>query len=83
VALPLHRIYFDKSRTYHSPDPADPSVTERVITIMLLKNTSQASCCSRTSRATTIVRSLVVTPISRNFMSMLFETSETSLRLAS
>jgi hypothetical protein len=35
-----HRVffkidYFDKSLTYHSPDPADPSVTERVITIML------------------------------------------------
>jgi hypothetical protein len=27
--------YFDKSLTYHSPDPADPTVTERVITIML------------------------------------------------
>jgi hypothetical protein len=35
VALPLHRIYFDKSRSYHSADPSDPSVTERVITIML------------------------------------------------
>ncbi len=35
-----HRVfykieYFDKSLTYHSPDPADPSVTERVITLML------------------------------------------------
>ena len=35
-----HRIffkidYFDKSRSYHSPDASDPSVTERVITIML------------------------------------------------
>jgi hypothetical protein len=35
-----HRIlfkidYFDKTLTAHSPDPADPSVTERVITIML------------------------------------------------
>jgi hypothetical protein len=27
--------YYDKSRCCHSPDPADPSVTERVITIML------------------------------------------------
>jgi hypothetical protein len=27
--------YFDKSRTFHSLDPSDPSVTERVITIML------------------------------------------------
>ena len=26
--------YFDKSRILHSPDPSDPSVTERVITIM-------------------------------------------------
>jgi Protein of unknown function (DUF3768) len=26
--------YFDNSRSYHSPDPSDPSVTERVITIM-------------------------------------------------
>jgi Protein of unknown function (DUF3768) len=26
--------YFDKSLTYHSPNPADPSVTERIITIM-------------------------------------------------
>jgi uncharacterized protein DUF3768 len=27
--------YYDKSRSHHSPNPADPSVTERVITIML------------------------------------------------
>jgi len=27
--------YFDKSLHMHSPDPADPSVTERVITILL------------------------------------------------
>jgi hypothetical protein len=33
--LSLHRIYFDHALTHHSPDPADPSVTERVITIML------------------------------------------------
>jgi hypothetical protein len=35
-----HRIffkidYFDKDLTGHSPDPADPSVTQRVITVML------------------------------------------------
>ena len=27
--------YLDKALTYHSPDPSDPSVTERVIAIML------------------------------------------------
>jgi hypothetical protein len=27
--------YYDKSLTCHSPDPADPTVTERVITLML------------------------------------------------
>jgi hypothetical protein len=27
--------YYDSSLSQHSPDPADPSVTERIITIML------------------------------------------------
>ena len=27
--------YFDTALAYHSPDPADPAVTERVLTIML------------------------------------------------
>lgn len=33
--LSLHRIYYDKTLMNHSPDPTNPSVTERVITIML------------------------------------------------
>ena len=33
--LSLHRIYYDKALTRHSPDAADRFVTERVITIML------------------------------------------------
>ena len=27
--------YYDKSLNHHSPDPADPAVTERIITLML------------------------------------------------
>ena len=27
--------YYDKSLTGHSPDPSDPSATERIITVML------------------------------------------------
>jgi hypothetical protein len=27
--------YYDKSLDFHSPDPADPAVTERIITLML------------------------------------------------
>jgi hypothetical protein len=27
--------YYDKAMAFHSPDPGDPSVTERMITIML------------------------------------------------
>ena len=33
--------YFDKALASHSPDPADPSVTERVITIMWRKSTER------------------------------------------
>jgi hypothetical protein len=31
----LHRIYFDRDLAYNSPDASDPSVTERVLTVML------------------------------------------------
>ena len=27
--------YYDRNLTYHSPDPGDPTVTERVMTVML------------------------------------------------
>lgn len=27
--------YYDKTLSHHSPDPADPDVTERIITLML------------------------------------------------
>lgn len=27
--------YYDKTMNYHSPDPADPAVTKRIITVML------------------------------------------------
>jgi len=27
--------YFDRSLEYHSPDPADPTVTARVMTVVL------------------------------------------------
>jgi hypothetical protein len=27
--------YYDRSLTYHSPDPSDPTVTERVMTVLL------------------------------------------------
>jgi hypothetical protein len=27
--------YFDRDLTFHSPDPSDPAVTERVMTVML------------------------------------------------
>ena len=30
--------YFDKDLNFHSPDPANPAVTERVITLMLATN---------------------------------------------
>lgn len=29
--------YYDKTLTFHSPNPADPSVTERIITLMLIE----------------------------------------------
>ncbi|MFZ2980823.1 MAG: DUF3768 domain-containing protein, partial [Sphingobium sp.] len=31
----LHRIYYDRALTYGSPDPTDPDVTTRVLTLLL------------------------------------------------
>jgi hypothetical protein len=33
-AVPLHRICYDRATEFGSPDPADPAVTTRVLTIM-------------------------------------------------
>ncbi len=34
-AAPLHRIYYDKHELYGSPEPEDPEVTTRVLTVLL------------------------------------------------
>jgi hypothetical protein len=35
VSIMFKIDYYDKKLQFHSPDPADPSVTERIITVML------------------------------------------------
>jgi hypothetical protein len=35
AALCLHRIYYDRDLVYHSPDPSDPTITRRVMVVML------------------------------------------------
>ena len=34
VPSPLHRICYDRATEFGSPDPTDPAVTTRVLTIM-------------------------------------------------
>ena len=40
--VPLDRMfkidYYDQNLSMHSPDPADPAITQRVITIMLAED---------------------------------------------
>jgi hypothetical protein len=47
--------YFDRELSMHSPDPADPSITQRVITIMLAEE--------RGERDPVIMRKLVLIQI--------------------
>jgi hypothetical protein len=35
MAVAIKIDYFDRNLKYHSPDPSDPAITVRVITIML------------------------------------------------
>jgi hypothetical protein len=54
VEIEGHRIffkidYYDRTLTYHSPDPADPNVTERVMTIMLSIRSISASINHRSA----------------------------------